>query len=221
MNDCTNAMMRDQLPDLLHERLDASARAVVLAHVNECVDCRDEMQLLRDVQRTLAARAPRVDINYVIGALPKAPAPKTVRLEPRRRIWSDWRVAAAVTLLVAGGGSFALMNSTSVTPVATVIDTPSAVAVTPAVTTPVAETANEARTVAAKTATPAEVATSEDPANASVGDSRLGDLNEQQLQALISDIQGFRAVPATEPEPVSIRVPKTGSSDDAMDGEGA
>src|ERR1051325_6664340 len=111
MNDCMNAEIRDQLPDLLHERLDASARAVVQAHVDGCVDCRDELQLLRNVQEMLLRQPPRVDVAYVVGALPKA-ASRSIRLEPRRRVWSDWRIAAAVTLLVAGRGSYPPGRST-------------------------------------------------------------------------------------------------------------
>ena len=65
MNDCPNAEIRDQLPDLLHDRLDASARAAVTAHVASCVDCRDELELLRGVHGMLigarAARRRRVD----------------------------------------------------------------------------------------------------------------------------------------------------------------
>src|SRR3954468_8108873 len=98
MNDCTNADIRDQLPDLLHERLDASGRAEVLAHLSGCTDCRDELRLLGEVRSALESRVPRVDVNYVVQALPKPPAQRTLRLEPRRRVWSDWRIAAAVTL---------------------------------------------------------------------------------------------------------------------------
>ena len=111
MNDCTNAEMRDQLPDLLHLRLDERTRAVVMAHVSDCIDCRDELQLLRDVQSMMAQRTPRVDVNYVVGALPKAPVRAPLRVERRRPAWADWRIAAAVTMLLAGGGSFALMNT--------------------------------------------------------------------------------------------------------------
>lgn len=133
MNDCTNAEMRDQLPDLLHMRLDESARATVVAHVNDCIDCRDELQLLRDVQSMMTQRTPRVDVNYVIGALPKAPVRAPLRVERRRPVWADWRVAAAVTLLVAGGGSFALMNTDRTQPAAAVAET---VAVAPVVEGP-------------------------------------------------------------------------------------
>ena len=96
MNDCSNAEIRDQLPDLLHDRLTVSARAVVIAHVDGCADCRDELELLRGVRWALVARTPRVDIAYIVGALPKPP--RAERPPPsRQRRWADWRVAAAVT----------------------------------------------------------------------------------------------------------------------------
>src|SRR3982751_6805235 len=116
MNDCSNAEIRDRLPDLLHERLDLSSRAMIVAHVEDCVDCRDELELLRGVQKTLMAGAPRVDIKYVLGALPKPPA-RTVNIQPSRRRWTDWRIAAAVTLFVVGGGSAAIVNRTMHAPV--------------------------------------------------------------------------------------------------------
>src|SRR5690349_415195 len=109
MNDCPNAEIRDQLPDLLHDRLDVSVRAAVMAHVDGCVDCRSELELLRGVQGMLAAQTPRVDVNYVVNALPKR-APQTARVTPRRRVWSDWRIAAAITVLAVGSGSFAVLR---------------------------------------------------------------------------------------------------------------
>src|SRR4051794_33062265 len=116
MNDCSNAEIRDQLPDLLHERLDLSARAVIVAHVEGCVDCRDELEWLRGVQRTLIARAPHVDLQYVLAALPKPPA-RTLKVQASRRRWTDWRIAAAVTFLVAGGSSVAVLNRSMHAPV--------------------------------------------------------------------------------------------------------
>src|SRR3569833_2675599 len=114
MNDCMNAEIRDQLPDLVHDRLSAGARAIVIAHVDACVDCRDELELLRDAKTLFARGIPRVDVAYVVGALPKAPAPRAAtRLEParRKRAWTDWRIAAAAALVIAGGGSYAVMNA--------------------------------------------------------------------------------------------------------------
>jgi hypothetical protein len=65
MNDCPNAEIRDRLPDLLHDRLDVSTRAAVMAHVDDCVDCRAELELLKGVRGVMVARTPRVDINYL------------------------------------------------------------------------------------------------------------------------------------------------------------
>jgi hypothetical protein len=178
MNDCTNAEMRDQLPDLLHLRLDEGARAVVMAHVTDCIDCRDELQLLRDVQSMMAARTPRVDVSYVVGALPKAPARAPLRVERRRPAWADWRIAAAVTLLLAGGGSFALMNTERTQPTETVAET---LAVAP---------------VSEQKAAVAEAPT----------DNRLDDLSEEQLNTLLQDIGTMKAVPSTEADPVTIQV---------------
>ena len=114
MNDCPNAEIRDQLPDLLHDRLDVSMRAAVMAHVDECVDCRSELELLRGVHGMLTAQTPRVDINYVVNALPKR-APQALRVVPRRRAWADWRIAAAVTVLAIGSGSFAVLRQSGTT----------------------------------------------------------------------------------------------------------
>ena len=57
MNDCTNAEIRDQLPDLLHDRLTVSVRDVVVAHVADCADCREELELLRGVRVAMLAWA--------------------------------------------------------------------------------------------------------------------------------------------------------------------
>jgi hypothetical protein len=53
MTDCVNAEMRDRLPDLLHERLDVSVRAVVVSHIEGCVDFRAELAILREARVAL------------------------------------------------------------------------------------------------------------------------------------------------------------------------
>lgn len=200
MNDCINAEMRDQLPDLVHDRLSADARTMVLAHVEACADCRDELQLLRDARVMLGRGIPHVDVAYVVGALPKAPAPRAeVKLESKRRTrsWSDWRIAAAVTLLIAGGGSYVVMESGRV---ANPADT---VAIIANPTTPAAST--DSGLIPA--ADLAAMVSPDDDQPAAIGsmDARLGDLSEDQLTALLNDMDNLRAVPASEPEPVSLR----------------
>jgi anti-sigma factor RsiW len=206
MNDCQNADIRDQLPDLLNDRLDATRRAVVLAHVEDCADCRDELELLRSARAMFHAGTPRVDVNWVVNALPAA-APRALRVERRRPVWSDWRIAAAVTLLVAGGGSLALLRqqhgrvpavmdaaATNTAKVDVPARPDSTAAAEPSPVTPAP--------IAATVPTRDNVVASE----AGLGSGRLGDLSEQQLAKLLDEIDQLQATPITDPEPVSLRV---------------
>ncbi len=100
MTDCPNADIRDQLPQLLHGRLDAASKARVESHLRECGECRQELELLRG----LRASAPevRVDVARIVAALP-APSAR------RRHTWNSraWQMAAAVVFLAAGGSAVA------------------------------------------------------------------------------------------------------------------
>jgi anti-sigma factor RsiW len=187
MNDCVNAEMRDRLPDLLSDRLPASERAEVVAHVAACADCREELELLRALRSMFSASAPRVDVASIVSALPKAPS----QLRPRsRRTWADWRIAAAVTVLAVGGSSVALINRTTyITPVR--IDAAS----------PSADSAPTARPN-----TPSDTGQDGEPSGGLGMSGHLADLDDAQLQALINEIENMKAVPITEPEPVSMKV---------------
>jgi len=212
MNDCPNAEIRDRLPDLLHDRLTTSARAAVIAHVDGCVDCRDELELLRGVKSVLVTAAPRIDISYVVSALPKPPSRRVQPTATRRRTWVDWRIAAAVTMLVVGGSSVAVITRGTSPDVA--LTSPSS-ATAPA--QPIASNAPQPvvapSAVAAVTRpSPAAgetlaVASTEPSTSAGLGMAgRLADLNDQQLQALLDEIDQMKAVPITDPEPVTIKV---------------
>jgi hypothetical protein len=208
MNDCINAEIRDQLPDFVHDRLGAAERTMVLAHVEGCVDCRDELQLLRDAKAMFARGVPRVDVAYVVGALPKAPtarAARTVATRTPKRTWSDWRIAAAVTLLIAGGGSYAVMK-TRIPEVAP--DTAGMIAAGPASTLRDSSFADVPDLAA--------IVAPDDDRPAAVGamDARLGDLDEEQLTALLNDMDNLRAVPASEPEPAGLRIDGSSSLED-------
>ena len=202
MNDCQNAEIRDQLPDLLHDRLGAHQRAAMLAHVESCADCREELELLRSARAMLHAATPNVDVNWVVNALPAA-APRALRVERRRPVWGDWRIAAAVTLLVAGGGSFAVLRQQH--------DRVPAAINAAAVNTATAGV--PARPDSAGAAEPSRVAAASSPtrdnviaSEAGLGSGRLGDLSEQQLAKLLDEIDHLQAMPITDPEPVSLRV---------------
>jgi putative zinc finger protein len=209
MNDCQNAAIRDQLPDVLHDRLDARARTVVLAHVDGCNDCQSELALLRGVHGMLIARTPRVDVHYVVGALPLAARRRSARPVARHRTWADWRIAAAVTVLAVGGGSVAVLHrSTPMTPVA------ARVAASPATTSPAS--AGPLATVPANLpsasnagAGPSTVASIGAGSTGISMGGRLDDLSDDQLQALLDQVGDLQAIPITEPDPVAIQVEST------------
>lgn len=103
MNDCPNAELRDQLPDLLHDRLTPEARREVEAHVAGCAQCRQELELLRAAYATLR-RVPAVSVARIAAALPP----------PRRsgrRNWAGWRTAAAIMLIAGGGTSVVVVTA--------------------------------------------------------------------------------------------------------------
>jgi anti-sigma factor RsiW len=101
MTDCPNGDIRDLLPDLLSDRLDAAERAEVEAHLRGCVDCQAELELLRSMRSALR-RAPAVDVDGIAAGIPPYRTPPRMVTS---RSWGGWRIAAAVTLLAAGGTS--------------------------------------------------------------------------------------------------------------------
>src|SRR2546429_521739 len=103
MSDCPNAEMRDRLPDLLHEQLDARARAAVMAHVEDCVDCHVELALLREAR---VALSPSGVVSIDVASIARVVVERTrtpVSGSPRRRVrWTDWRIAASIAVLAVG-----------------------------------------------------------------------------------------------------------------------
>ena len=199
MTDCPNAEMRDLLPDLLHERLDPSARAAVMAHVAKCAECRAELALMREARIALTSDMRIVDVAAIASAvIAQTSAPVVYELPRQRRAqrWIDWRIAASIALVAVGAASFAAIRARQsaparVEPIApqVALDTPKAtvVAKTPESVTP------------AMTPTPAAAA----ELSAAGG---VSDLSEDDLRALVDDLDSIAAEPATDPEPVSVHV---------------
>lgn len=221
MTDCQSAEIRDQLPDLLHDRLSAEDRTVVLAHVDACADCREELNLLRGVLRALVTSTPRIDTARIAAALP-TPASRTIPITHTRSRWADWRIAATITVLAAGVSSVAVLSrggNTVPAPVAPSTKTTPAQPTTPSDLTPVAsaESANSRPARAnVSPVVPARTVAQDDPALVDQPEvsmeGRLNGLSEQQLRALLNDINQMKAVPITEPEPVTINVNSRASS---------
>ena len=172
MTDCTNADIRDQLPDLLHGRLDDVARARVEAHVRTCVDCGQELALLQALRG--AAPAPRVDVERIVAALP---APR------RGRRWSAsaWQIAAAVVFLAVGSSTLVKYVQRS----------------HPGDSTAAATVASRLDSSAGASTQAAATASGDVELNVGYG---YGDLTAAQLATLLKDLQDLKAVPMADPE---------------------
>ncbi len=212
MNDCPNANVRDLLPDLLHDRLDAAVRVSVEAHVAECADCATELALLARLRS--ATGTPTVDVASIVAALPAYRA-------QLRRSWVGWRAAAAITLIVAGASavavrqrgvpvevSGAVRSSTPAVPsstpqVASAVSPPTGGAVPVRMAPLGIDSAVGAATKLATTqSTQAAVAAA--PRELSAGGT-LGDLDDRELASLLKDIESLDAITSVDVEstPVS------------------
>jgi hypothetical protein len=194
MSDCPNAEIRDLLPDFVHGTLAGAERAPVESHLASCADCTSEVSLLRTVRGALAAGAPPVDVASVVRALPAPPSsvvrpsvPGVVSIEEARRDRRapartvGWWRAAAVLLVAAGATTVAVMQGGRSRP-----SYPTTVVVAPTRPTGVAG------------GPPAATA----PAVATAGLSLaagVSDLSDDDLVALLGDIDDLEAAPATEP----------------------
>ena len=101
MRDCTNAEMRDLLPDVLHGRVTPEQRTVVERHLAGCEPCRQELALLTHVRE--AAPSPQVNVDAIARALPAYRASRPRFASPVFRI-------AAGLILVAGAASLLLRD---------------------------------------------------------------------------------------------------------------
>ena len=124
--------MRDRLPDLLNERLDAGERAEVARHVASCPDCAAELELLRSMRSALAP-APRVDVARIAAAVAAArgaaAAVPNVRPLATRASAADhrrtaWRIAAAFVVAALGVSVWAVTHRQPATMHVAVVQAP-------------------------------------------------------------------------------------------------
>lgn len=185
MTDCLNEGIRDRLPLLAHGTLAAAEVATMRAHVSACAACRVELEVLDLSRQVLAAAAPRVDQASILGALP---APRLqvvagkgsgVAAVPRRRgVWMPRQyLAAAASLLIVASLASPLLKS--------VFDDPSL---------SVGRDTNITVTTPTLGGTPAPVSSSGFAVAAG-----LGDLSDDDLTALLAELEGFEATIAAEP----------------------
>lgn len=102
MSDCANVEMRELLPELVHDQLDAATHARVTAHLAACSECRAELELLQTARQALRPIMP-LDKRAIVAALPLPGNRQAARPLASRR---GWQIAAAITVIVLGGVSF-------------------------------------------------------------------------------------------------------------------
>ena len=203
MNDCPNGDIRDLLPDLLHDRLDASERERVESHVATCEPCAAELGLLRDLRATMR-RVPAIDTSAIAASIP------AYRVPVRRR-WTAWRAAAAIAAIAVGGTSIAVANRQSGVPI--VVEKPSNDV--PNGARPAPNPAEGAAPGSSPIARSPQVAAATPPGRPDVTtpgatamvDQELAmaggtvtDLSDGELDALLDELETFDAVPSTDVE---------------------
>lgn len=191
MTDCSNAEMRDLLPDFVRGTLGAEALRRVEGHVAHCGPCTEEAALLRLLGRALAP-APAVDVAAIVARLPKAPL-------GRRPAWYAQpmlRMAAAL-LLFAGVGSFFVSRSGQVT-----------------IAPPRVAGASASASLPAETVAAVERGTGAGPAELSA--SVAGDLTDAELRTLLDSIDKLESAPAAESEELVRGLPGSSGLDSGL-----
>ena len=228
MTECIRDDMRDRLPDLLNERLDAATRAEVTRHVASCAACAAELELLRSMRSALAP-APRVDVRRIAAAVAVArgatPAAPDVRPLGTRRVASGsrrigWRIAAAVVAAAVGLGAWAVTHRQPANTYAVVHQAPPHADSMPAAPTEAANPPAAPEHPAAVVKTPAT--TTSPAANpkmlASTGhhglvmDGGVSDLSDGDVRLLLQSLDSLTAIPDAEPAAVSYPIDDDGGA---------
>jgi anti-sigma factor RsiW len=196
MNKCTDSNIQEMLPDLLHSTLSADARERVEAHLATCDECREDVEVLRTV-KAAAVFAPQINVDRVVRQIPpyRTIVPVTERPVSTRIV--SWLVAAALAVVVVGGGSLVLMR-----PNAGKIQSPVASTKLPQASTPEApKTAVSGIQDPASAAKTAVAITGARPRALALA-ANVDDLSDGDLVQLMNDMSRFDALPASEPDPV-------------------
>jgi anti-sigma factor RsiW len=181
------------LPDLLHGRLDAAARARVEAHVADCRECTEELEVLRTV-KSAAVFIPAIDVDQVVRQIPPYRTIAPAAQAPTRSRVVSWLVAASLVVVVLGGGSLLMIQrAPTLGPVARVDRS---------------QVRGSGSTQAAKPGDLAIVTPKSTGVNATSAPHALAlatavdGLSDSNLRQLMDDLNNFDALPTTEPGPV-------------------
>jgi anti-sigma factor RsiW len=186
MNKCTNSEIQDLLPDLEHGKLATAVRQGVEAHLAGCDSCREELRVIRAV-KSAAVFEPSIDAESIVRQIPPYRMPVPAKEMPARNRLVEWLVAAAVAVLLVGGG--ALLQKREPTRNVATIDT-AAVEQSPLPGVVLPPTPTAASVPAAR----------HTPALSLAAD--VHELSDGNLRQLMDEMENFDALPNSEPEPV-------------------
>jgi Putative zinc-finger len=197
MNKCIDSDIQEMLPDLLHRTLADDARKRVEAHVATCESCQEDLDVLRAV-KSAAVFAPSIDVGLVVQQIPpyRTIVPAIERPAGARVV--SWLVAASLALVVLGGGSVLMIQSkdSRASNPPTYTQLPNKVATGPQTTKP----SSDQSVVAPGTFVQKSVAPPHPHALALAADA--DGLSDGSLVQLMNDMDGFDALPGSEPDPV-------------------
>lgn len=194
MNKCTELDIKEMLPDLLHGGLDAHERARVESHIASCVECTEELEVLRAV-KSAAVFIPAIDVHRVVRQIPPYRTIVPARRVPARSRAVAWLVVASLALVVAGGGSVLLQQQRTERRIVSIDDHRSV---------PAPEQGKDSLgPVVLRGGVPLQSRVKTEPLHThalalAAGVDRLSDNN---LRQLMNDMNSFDALPATEPGP--------------------
>lgn len=216
MTQCTRDDMRDLLPDLLHERLDAATRAEVTRHLAACAECRAELELLRSMRSALAP-APRVDVRRIAAAVAAA---RGASAEPgvrplgaardapaRRRI--AWRIAAGFVVAALGVTTWILSRQSPYTPpvVAGAPQHTDSPPPAPQVVAAHPPTLHHPTSATKTPAAPQMVAS-----RGLVMDGGVTDLSDGDMRQLLQSLDSLTAMPDADPAPMNYQLDDDGGA---------
>jgi anti-sigma factor RsiW len=128
MTDCSNAEIRDMLPDYLHEQLSVADHAQVQQHLVSCAECADELALLKtvlalrpavsapnvaDILAKLPKPAPRVTVDHIqVAGVRDISTARSVAAKTSRSNFRAWRAIAAVAVMAVGGLTIKIASET-------------------------------------------------------------------------------------------------------------
>jgi anti-sigma factor RsiW len=192
MNKCTEVDVQEMLPDLLHGKLDARARARVEAHVATCEDCAEDLEVLRTV-KSAAVFIPAIDVDRVVRQiLPYRIIVPAAQVPARSRVVS-WLVAASLAVVVLGGGSLLMIQQKPLPQRVASVDS--------------GKSGSKAGQLVARNTNPPSVTSrglsnGEPRPHALAMATGVDGLSDNNLRQLMNDMDSFDALPTTEPEPV-------------------